>query len=762
MQMHHRMLLLFLLICGLLAPRTMIQAQTPQIEITPIPEDPIPTAPQNLYLPLITNGAQAHDSTESPQSGEVIPGQYIVVFKDDLVTSASVSAVAAEMVSAYNGNLLQTYEAALNGFAVYLPTEVITDALTAYQQDSRVAFIEQDRVITLDPVELAEPMISEAITSEVSSSATDATQLNPPWGLDRIDQRSLPLNTRYNYVSTGTGVRVYIIDTGIRISHSEFQGRATYGYDFVDGDPVADDCRGHGTHVAGTVGGRTYGVAKGVQLIAVRVSDCYGTGSISLTIKGVDWVTDQKRSNPTIPMVANMSLGGIADDSSENAVRKSIALGITYVVAAGNSNVNACNGGPARLAEAITVSATGISDQRAIFSTGAANFGPCVDLFAPGLDITSASRINDTAAARMSGTSMAAPHVTGMAALYLQSHPNALPAEVANALNDSATVNVVGGPGTNTPNRLLYSGLIPFNKLSPINGASQAPTTLTLTWEPSAGAVQYGYCIDTVINQACGQGVDNFTRISGNRVSLSLQPNTTYEWQVRAYTPNGEWLPGNGSGRWWTFTTQAASAPGPFNKTYPTNNATTIPTSINLTWGASAGASYYLVCIDTTADSLCNGSGDNTNFIRVNGTSYPVNLALGTTYSWQVRAVGANGNWTPGNGSGGWWTFTTGSYPGPFNKTYPINNATGVPTSINLTWNASAGASYYLLCIDTTADLLCNGADNHANFTRVNGTSYYINLAPGTTYSWQVRAMGANGNWTPGNGSGQWWLFRTR
>ncbi|MCE7979759.1 MAG: hypothetical protein DYG89_01090 [Caldilinea sp. CFX5] len=301
-----------------------------------------------------------------------------------------------------------------------------------------------------------------------------------------------------------------------------------------------------------------------------------------------------------------------------------------------------------------------------------------------------------------------------------------------------------------------------FNKTYPSSNATNVPVSINLTWNASAGASYYLICVDTTTDLLCNGLGDNtnFTRVNGTSYSINLAPGTTYSWQVRAVGANGVWTAADGSGQWGSFTT--GSWPSPFNKTYPGNNATEVPASINLTWSPSAGASYYLVCIDTTADLLCNGSGDNTNFIRVNGTSYPVNLALGTTYSWQVRAVGANGNWTPGNGSGGWWTFTTGSYPAPFNKTYPTNNATSVPTSINLTWNASAGASYYLLCIDTTADLLCNGADNHANFTRVNGTSYYINLAPGTTYSWQVRAMGANGNWTPGNGSGQWWIFRTR
>jgi len=612
-------------------------------------------------------------------------------------------------------------------------------------------------VIALDPTEMAGAVISETITTEVSASATDATQTNPPWGLDRIDQRALPLNARYNYVSTGAGVRVYIIDTGIRITHSEFQGRASYGIDTIDGSLPANDCNGHGTHVAGSVGGRTYGVAKGVQLIAVRVLDCAGSGSNSQVIAGVNWVTNQRRVNPTIPAVANMSLGGSTSPTLDAAVTNSIAAGVTFVIAAGNNNGgNACNISPARVAQALTVGATTATDARATYS----NIGSCVDLFAPGSGITSAWWSSDTAINTLDGTSMATPHVAGIAALYLQSHASALPAEVANALNNNATANLVSNPGANSPNRLLYSGVIPFNKLSPANGAAQVPTSLTLAWEPAAGAVQFGYCFDAVINNTCGQGVDNFTRFNGTNVTLALQPNTVYEWQVRAYTANGEWAAGNGYGSWWTFTTAAGVAPGAFGKLNPANSSTNVSPAVTLSWQPATNAVQYGYCIDTTLDSLCDRGVDN--FIRVNGTSTALALETGKTYEWQARAYAANGAWTPGNGSGQWWRFTTSSAPGPFNKTYPGNNATNVPTSINLTWNLSAGALYYLVCIDTTADSSCNGLGDNTNFIRVNGTSYAVNLARNTAYSWQVRAVGANGAWTPGNGDGQWWGFRTR
>ncbi len=302
----------------------------------------------------------------------------------------------------------------------------------------------------------------------------------------------------------------------------------------------------------------------------------------------------------------------------------------------------------------------------------------------------------------------------------------------------------------------------PFNKTYPGSNATNVPTSINLTWGPSAGAVYYLVCIDTTADLSCNGLGDNtnFTRVNGTSYLVNLAPNTTYSWQVRAVGASGVWTPGNGSGQWWGFATSGVSAPGTFNKLNPANNATNVSPAVTLSWQPATNAVQYGYCIDTTLDSSCDRGVDN--FIRVNGPSVAVTLQTGKTYQWQARAYSANGAWTPGSGPGQWWTFTTDNAPAPFNKTYPGNNATGVPTNINLTWNPAAGASYYLLCIDTTADLSCNGLGDNTNFTRVNGTSYPVNLAPGTAYSWQVRAVGANNIWTPGNGSRQWWGFTTR
>lgn len=379
-------------------------------------------------------------------SADPVPGQYIVVLRDETVrrpgdsfaVQPTVREMAQSMAMAYSGELLFVYDAALTGFAVRMSAE----QARSLARDARVSYVQEDTRLSVG-----------------------VTQTAPTWGIDRIDQRDRPLDSKFTY-NTGAGnVRAYIIDTGIFAGHHDFDVRVGGGFTAIADGNGTHDCQGHGTHVAGTVGGATYGVAKGVGLHPVRVFNCAGGGSSATVIAGVNWVT----SNHIKPAVANMSLWGPIDGALDTAVRNSIAAGVTYVVIAGNnSGANACNFSPSRVAEAITVGATTSSDARASFS----NIGTCVDLFAPGQDVLSAGITSPIATRLESGTSMAAPHVAGVAAIYLAQNPGATPAQVASAIVAKATTNRLSGIGAGSPNRLLSSALGLSYPCSPCSEAS--------------------------------------------------------------------------------------------------------------------------------------------------------------------------------------------------------------------------------------------------------------------------------------------------
>ncbi|MCG9760277.1 MULTISPECIES: S8 family serine peptidase [Pseudoalteromonas] len=467
------------------------------------------------------------------ESNKAIKDQYIVVFSTPSVlnvqNSKAIAAFANKQAKAlenkHNVSITKEFGGVLNGVVINASAKQLKGLLN----NPNIDYIEQDQMVTVTP----------AITAS-------GDQANPTWGLDRVDQRNLPLNSNYHYDFDGTGVTAYVIDTGVRISHNEFGNRASHGYDFVDNDNDATDCNGHGTHVAGTIGGGEYGVAKNVNIVGVRVLGCNGSGSYSGVISGIDWV----KNNASGPSVANMSLGGGVSQAVDDAVNNAVASGVSFVVAAGNDNSNACNYSPARAADAITVGSTTSSDARSSFS----NYGNCLDIYAPGSSITSAWYNSDTSTNTISGTSMAAPHVAGAVALYLDENPSLSPSQIDSLLSQRSSKGKVSNPQSGSPNELLYTlagGTDPDPDPDPItelvngqgvsaSGASGQQTFYKLVVPAGASALNFSLAggtgdADLYVQQGTQPTLNSYAcrpYKNGNNESCDFTNPTAGDWYV--------------------------------------------------------------------------------------------------------------------------------------------------------------------------------------------------------------------------------------
>ncbi|MFM8625326.1 MAG: S8 family serine peptidase [Actinomycetota bacterium] len=690
---------------GDVAVRTLTPAQAERTSIDPAVRIVAPDQPMGLLDDPVLPPFAAPDGASA---GDVIPGRWIVQFSSETAASTAAASLA--------GSVNASFTDAIDGFVADL-----TDGqVTTLRSNPSVVSIEPDRVVVVDD-----------------------TQSNATWGLDRIDQRSLPLDMRYTFDQTGAGVTAYIIDTGVYSAHNEFTGRMSAGYTAISDGKGTEDCHGHGTHVAGTVAGTTYGVAKRATVVPVRVLGCTGSGSFSGVIAGLDWIVGHHQ--PGAPAVANMSLGGGFSGTVNAAVSRATDDGVTVVVAAGNSNVNACTASPASAASAITVGATTSTDARASFS----NWGECLDVFAPGSSILSAYHLlngvlNPAATRIMSGTSMASPHVAGVAALYLSTNPSATPATVASTLSAAATPGIVTNPGTGSPNLLSYSAS--FAAAPP--SAPSAPSNLQATAGNARASLMWS------APPAWGSGV-----VSDYIVEFSTDFGAS--WTVFAdgvSTATAATVTGlvNGAVHW--FRVKAVNSAGtgaasntanatPFAPVVPGAPRSLVATAgtqrVTLTWTApltdgGAAITDYVIDVSTNLGSTWVRAADAVS----TATSALISpLSPGVTHTFRVAAVNSVGTGTfSGSASAIPWAPNAPSVPRSLGASPQLN-------ALYVSWTAPSsdgGAAIDAYLVDWSVD---GGTTWQGLVTLSSGTRWTTlsPLAGGTAHVVRVRATNGFG-----------------
>lgn len=637
-----------------------------------------------------------------------VSAYYLVVLKDNIDPS-EVEFKSDAITEFLSSQKDRTFKNALKGFTIQLTSK----DLEKVRKDPNVKYVEQDQVMKIS-----------------------ATQFTAPWGLDRIDQPGIPLSGSFTYETTGATVDAYIFDTGIRTDHNEFIGRIQPGFNAITSTAAPNDDNGHGTHVAGILGGTRYGVAKGINIVPVKVLDKFGTGTFTQIIAGIDWAI---ANHTTRPAVGNVSISGPVSVGLDEAIRRAITDGIVMCVAAGNNSVDASTTSPGRVVEAIVVGAVTNTDQWSSFS----NFGTVIDILAPGTNITSAwhTGVNDINV--VSGTSMATPHAAGAAALYLEKFPGTTPASVQNGLKSSSVANKILMVPAGTSNALLNINFLPPpppipvtpTVVSPANASSSQPVNLTLTWNASPNAITYNLQVSTTSNFSTL--LLNDSGLSGTSKALSgLSQGTTYFWRISATNVSGtsQWSAVNSFS---TITPPVTSVPAAPVLSSPSNMARSQVTAPTLMWSTVSGAISYGLQVSINANF-------STTVINLTGLSSLnrtiTGLAEGTTYYWRVNASNSAG-------TGAWSTvfsFTT-TAPPPVGSILsvptlqlPADRATGISRTPILTWTPIAGAVSYDVQISTTTAFTSNTVD----LTGLIGNSAQIStlLASRRLYYWRVRA----------------------